>query len=678
MLRRRAIVWPLVTLVLGILGVIVFGGTCLLFLPLLLLFFAAVGALRDKKDQSLRLHILLRGADRLSAQGDQEQVSEIYREIVALDPTHPKVCLELGNYYSETGRPQEAAAMYQSALQGVEAAIEHTRRNFPWRTLSPVPDTGGVKRSTVHMALSSLHDEQGQLRAAIDEAQAALEAVGPTEAEWWLKRLPKQAGRIPQVLAVLLAVHTLANAVIVAMGLSSMVRLGLGAVGPALIIVGLFEFLLAGVEVVLPVAVWTRLRVAGYGVIGLSILQMFETILSVGEWGAESSLVVNFNIATIVFDLLFIALAVLSLNEYGKKHFASMRAAVHLRIAELCDRLGDNEKAVWHRGQAQQLDPAKPKDQTGGWDIEEREPLSRNQKIGIYASIVVLILLVIGGVLLAQTVGLAPGDAVAYLNQGNAYADSGDLEQAILSYDKAIELNPEFTEAYFNRGYIYHSSGDPERAILDYDKAIELDPLWALAYLNRGAAHTDSGNPEQAITDLEQYLELAPDADNREAVAELIEQLRSAFAESVYVHHTGAFEFVIPAGWELFEEDDISALISNGESLAAVEFHDVQAVYTEDDMRAYAEDFVARVMGSADYQPPVLDEQLQSTYTRVTFTASDGSRNSADFLFTQWETVIYVFLYITPTDAYDEMLPTRDAILDTYQVDPEAAIDASP
>ena len=52
-----------------------------------------------------------------------------------------------------------------------------------------------------------------------------------------------------------------------------------------------------------------KVGVAGYGVIGLSILQIFETILGVGEWGAESSLVVSFNIATIVFDLLFIALA---------------------------------------------------------------------------------------------------------------------------------------------------------------------------------------------------------------------------------------------------------------------------------------------------------------------------------------------------------------------------------
>jgi tetratricopeptide (TPR) repeat protein len=678
MLRRRAIAWPLVTLVLGILAVIVFGGFCLPFLPLLLVFFAAVGALRDRKDQKLRLHILLRGADRLRAQGDREQVFETYREIVDLDPTYPKACLELGNYYRETGHPQEAAAMYQSALQGVGAAIEHTRRSFPWRTLSPIPDTGGVKRTTVHMALSDLYEKQGQLRAAIDEAQAALRAVGPTEAEWWLKRLPKQAGRIPQVLAVLLAVHTLANAVIVAIGLSNMVRLGLGAVGPALIIAGLFEFLLAGVEVVLPVAVWTRLRAAGYGVIGLSILQIGETILGVGEWGADSSLVVGFNIATIIFDLLFIALAVLSLNEYGKKHFASVCAAVHLRIAELCDRLGDNGKAAWHRGQAEQLDPIKSKDKPGGWDIEEREPLSRNQKIGISASIGVLILLVIGGVLLAQTVGLAPGDAVAYLSRGNTYADSGDLEQAILSYDKAIDLNPEFTEAYFNRGYAYHASGDPERAILDYDKAIDLDPLWALAYLNRGVAHIDSGNPGQAIADLEHYLELAPDADNREAVADLIEQQRSALAEAVYVHPTGAFEFVIPAGWELFGEDDISALISDGESLAAVEFHDVQAVYTEDDMRAYVDDFVARVMGSADYQTSVWDVQRRSAHTRVTFTASDGGRNSAEFLFAQWETVIYAFLYITPADAYEEMLPTRDAILDTYQVDPEAAIGASP
>ncbi|MGB7531348.1 MAG: tetratricopeptide repeat protein, partial [Halobacteriota archaeon] len=46
--------------------------------------------------------------------------------------------------------------------------------------------------------------------------------------------------------------------------------------------------------------------------------------------------------------------------------------------------------------------------------------------------------------------------AVIYSNRGVAYHELKPHEEAIEDYNKAIELNPNFTEAYNNRGIAYH------------------------------------------------------------------------------------------------------------------------------------------------------------------------------------------------------------------------------
>jgi len=71
-------------------------------------------------------------------------------------------------------------------------------------------------------------------------------------------------------------------------------------------------------------------------------------------------------------------------------------------------------------------------------------------------------------------------------------------EEAIVLYDKAIELNPTVAQAYFNRGACKGNIFDYEGAIEDYDKAIELNPKYMEAYANRGNAKinifTSKGN----------------------------------------------------------------------------------------------------------------------------------------------------------------------------------------
>jgi tetratricopeptide (TPR) repeat protein len=128
-----------------------------------------------------------------------------------------------------------------------------------------------------------------------------------------------------------------------------------------------------------------------------------------------------------------------------------------------------------------------------------------------------------------KAIELNPDYADAYMNRGAAYAESADYGQAIRDYNKAIELNPDIEYAYYGRGLAYYYSGNPEQAILDYNRAIELDPNYAYAYLGRGLAYHQAGNAEQAVLDFEQYLKLAPpDASNRATVAKAIRRIKFA------------------------------------------------------------------------------------------------------------------------------------------------------
>lgn len=88
-----------------------------------------------------------------------------------------------------------------------------------------------------------------------------------------------------------------------------------------------------------------------------------------------------------------------------------------------------------------------------------------------------------------------------YLNQGLSYSDSGNYEQAIFYYDKAIKINPEYAMAYNNRGNVFYRMGEYERAIIDYNRAINLNPGFAEAFNNRAFAYYYICDYEKALSD---------------------------------------------------------------------------------------------------------------------------------------------------------------------------------
>ena len=97
-----------------------------------------------------------------------------------------------------------------------------------------------------------------------------------------------------------------------------------------------------------------------------------------------------------------------------------------------------------------------------------------------------------------KAIELKPDYADARLNLGNILKDLGNLQDAEFSYRKAIELNPDFAMAFANLGTILSDQGNLQEAELSTRKAIELKPDYAEAHFNLGNILKDQGNLQDA------------------------------------------------------------------------------------------------------------------------------------------------------------------------------------
>lgn len=102
------------------------------------------------------------------------------------------------------------------------------------------------------------------------------------------------------------------------------------------------------------------------------------------------------------------------------------------------------------------------------------------------------------------------GLADYYFARGLAQADLGDHLKALADYDKAIDLDPNFSSAFYNRGMTYLALQNLPAAVSNFDQAIALDAEFVAAYYSRGMAYFDMGKIELARQDYNRSLSLSP------------------------------------------------------------------------------------------------------------------------------------------------------------------------
>ncbi len=99
---------------------------------------------------------------------------------------------------------------------------------------------------------------------------------------------------------------------------------------------------------------------------------------------------------------------------------------------------------------------------------------------------------------------------IAFYERGNAYRAKGDNDSAILDYNQALAIDPNYVSVYNNRAVAHFNKGDYDSAIADYNQAIAIDPKRINAYIGRSESYGQKKDYDRAIADLNQAIALDP------------------------------------------------------------------------------------------------------------------------------------------------------------------------
>ena len=117
---------------------------------------------------------------------------------------------------------------------------------------------------------------------------------------------------------------------------------------------------------------------------------------------------------------------------------------------------------------------------------------------------------VLGVNMIRKAIALNPSIAALHVTLGNGLRDLGRLDEALTSFEAAIELAPDHARGWYNRGNALLELGRPEEAAASYGKAIALSPEHAEAYSGRGNALCALKRYEDAIASFDQAIALRP------------------------------------------------------------------------------------------------------------------------------------------------------------------------
>ncbi|KPA19205.1 TPR repeat-containing protein [Candidatus Magnetomorum sp. HK-1] len=99
---------------------------------------------------------------------------------------------------------------------------------------------------------------------------------------------------------------------------------------------------------------------------------------------------------------------------------------------------------------------------------------------------------------------------LAYNNKGNTLNNLEKYKDAIEVLKKAIEIDSHKETAYYNFGLSYVGLGDTINAMLNINKALEINPKYSKALAGRGHIHFRNKNFKEAETDFLKSIEYDP------------------------------------------------------------------------------------------------------------------------------------------------------------------------
>jgi tetratricopeptide (TPR) repeat protein len=126
--------------------------------------------------------------------------------------------------------------------------------------------------------------------------------------------------------------------------------------------------------------------------------------------------------------------------------------------------------------------------------------------------------------LLTEATTLDPNNFQSQFQLGVVHAKLGDFPKAIESYNKVVELNPQFPDVFFNLGYIYAKRKEYAKAEEMYGRVVQLAPSYLdEALFNLGMVQERQGKKTQSIENVERAIKVNP---NNELAKKFLNKLK--------------------------------------------------------------------------------------------------------------------------------------------------------
>ena len=104
-----------------------------------------------------------------------------------------------------------------------------------------------------------------------------------------------------------------------------------------------------------------------------------------------------------------------------------------------------------------------------------------------------------------------PNESLLYNISGACYKQIGQLEEAFKSFQKAVDLKPDYAEAQYNLGVTIHELGQMDSAIKCYERALAIQHAYPNAHNNLGQILLESGQPDAAMNHFEWAVAYQPE-----------------------------------------------------------------------------------------------------------------------------------------------------------------------
>jgi tetratricopeptide (TPR) repeat protein len=110
-----------------------------------------------------------------------------------------------------------------------------------------------------------------------------------------------------------------------------------------------------------------------------------------------------------------------------------------------------------------------------------------------------------------HTLACTSDNLIAHNNLGDDLLQKGDVDGAMVHFQTALQINPDYADAHYNFGIALIKKSNVDEAMVHFQIALQIKPDFADAHDNLGNALLQKGNVDEAIVHYQTALQIKPD-----------------------------------------------------------------------------------------------------------------------------------------------------------------------